>query len=120
MKQINWKVRIQNKTTLTVSYTHLGFVEFDRTTEPKTATVEFYVGGASDESAQENISNLLLACKKCVLKRELHRFEYPALLTGKNIQESGVTPVSYTHLVVELDSENKAKKAGFADVIAMA
>ncbi|WP_343248773.1 hypothetical protein [Diplocloster hominis] len=69
-----------------------GFVEFDRTAEPKTATVEFYVGGASDERAQENISNLLLASKNCVLKRELHRFEYPALLIGKNIQEAGVAP----------------------------
>ena len=41
---------------------------------------------------QENISNLLLASKNCVLKRELHRFEYPALLIGKNIQEAGVAP----------------------------
>ncbi|MBU9735804.1 hypothetical protein [Diplocloster agilis] len=68
------------------------FLDFGGTTEPKTATVEFYVGGASDEQAHENISNLFLACKECILKRELHRFEYPALLTGKNVEETGVEP----------------------------
>ena len=66
--------------------------DFGGTIEPKTATIEFYVGGASDEQAHENISNLFLSCKECILKRELHRFEYPALLTGKNVEETGVEP----------------------------
>nr|DAE53248.1 MAG TPA: tail protein [Caudoviricetes sp.] len=69
-----------------------GFIDYGSTVQPKMLTAEFIVGGASDEQANENISNLLLAAKQCIIRRELHRFEYPAILTGSTVQESGVEP----------------------------
>lgn len=53
----------------------------------KKAELEFYVGGASDEEAQTNLSNLLNMCKSCVIYKSNDIYEYPAILTGNEVEE---------------------------------
>lgn len=56
----------------------------------KPLETEFYVGGASDDEAQINLSRLVEASKHCVLRKEGSDFEYPAILTGYEMEHTGV------------------------------
>lgn len=65
---------------------------FSADAEPMELSLEFYVGGPSPEAVQTNISGLLMAAKQCVIRREGDIFEYAAVLTGRDSEETGVEP----------------------------
>lgn len=50
----------------------------------------FYVGGAHKEDCYINTSNLIAECRNCVIKTDADGFEYVSILTGYNINETGI------------------------------
>lgn len=64
--------------------------------DPAELTLEFYVGGPSYEATQTNISNLFLAAEQCIIRREGDIFEYAAVLTDREVEDTEVEPY---HLV---------------------
>lgn len=69
---------------------------YGTTVNTKTAELQVYIGGPSDDHAQINVSNFRAACMSCVLTFEGSLFEYPAILTKIETTYTGVD--SY-HLV---------------------
>lgn len=65
---------------------------FQFETEPMKLIAEFYVGGASFEDAQSNISGLLLSARRCVITKEGDIFEYPAVLVENEVEATEVEP----------------------------
>ncbi len=65
-------------------------------TEPFELALEFYVGGASIEDTQTNISNLLLTAKDCIIRKGEDIFEYVAVMTDRESEETDIEPY---HLV---------------------
>lgn len=64
--------------------------------EPMELELEFYVGGASYEDVQTNISKLFLAAKQCIIHKGNDIFEYVSVLTDR---ESEATDIEPYHLV---------------------
>lgn len=60
--------------------------------DPIQLNLVFYVGGPSIEAAQTNVSNLLLAARQCVIRKEGDIYEYDAVLTDRNSEDTGVEP----------------------------
>lgn len=60
--------------------------------DPIRLDLVFYVGGPSIEAAQTNISNLLLAARQCVIRKEGDVYEYDAVLIDRNSEDTGVEP----------------------------
>lgn len=60
--------------------------------DPMELTTEFYVGGPSPEAVQTNISNMLLAARQCVIRKEGDIFEYAAVLTDRDSEDTEVEP----------------------------
>lgn len=54
--------------------------------------LQLFVGGASEDDAQQNVSGLVSACRNCTLKRGSSRFEYPAIMLDYANVDSGVPP----------------------------
>lgn len=85
---------------ITLDYTEntgvSAFNVYSSALDGKGAVMVFYVCGNSEEDLQENISNLLVACRKCVIQTTASRFEYPAILTEYSDDDTGV---EYYHLV---------------------
>nr|WP_288868588.1 hypothetical protein [uncultured Blautia sp.] len=67
-----------------------GFNVFSDTLEGKGAVMVFYVCGHSNEDLISNVSNLILACRKCVVQTASSRFEFPAVMTEYSIEATGV------------------------------
>lgn len=65
---------------------------FSSETEPMGLELEFYVGGPSLEAVQTNISNIFLAAKQCVIRKEGDIFEYAAVLTDMDSDNTEVEP----------------------------
>lgn len=64
----------------------------------------FYVGGASKEDCDLHTSNLVVECKKCLIKIEGDIFEYPAVLTSYTVKNTGVeffNEVSLTFVAIK-------------------
>lgn len=53
---------------------------------------DFYVGGPSSETVQTNISNMLLAAQQCVIRKGGDVFEYAAVLTDRDSEDTEVEP----------------------------
>lgn len=60
--------------------------------KPMELLMEFYVGGSSYEATQTNISNLFLAAKQCVIRKEGDIFEYAAVLVERSSEDTEVEP----------------------------
>ena len=67
-----------------------GFNVFSDTLEGKGAVMVFYVCGHSNEDLISNVSNLILACRQCVVQTASSRFEFPAVTTEYSIEATGV------------------------------
>lgn len=65
---------------------------FNIEAEPAELVAEFYVGGPSYEATQTNISNLLIAAKQCVIRKEGDIFEYAAVLIDRDSENTEVEP----------------------------
>lgn len=52
--------------------------------------VKFYVGGAYKEDSELNVTNLIAECRRCVFSTDEDPFEYDAVLTGYDYEETGV------------------------------
>ena len=65
---------------------------FHYESEPMALTIEFYVGGASEEETQSNISNLLNTAKQCIIRKENDVFEYASVLTEQESEDTEVEP----------------------------
>lgn len=55
-----------------------------------TLTAEFYVGGDTKNQMQINASNLVSDARTCVFETDEESFEYDAVLTKFNIEETGI------------------------------
>lgn len=65
---------------------------FQSELDPMELMMEFYVGGPSYEATQTNLSNLFLAAKQCVIRKEGDIFEYPAVLIERSSEDTEVEP----------------------------
>lgn len=71
-------------------------LQYGTTIKTRGLSLHFYVGGPSEEAAQTNISNLLVAAEKCLIQTDTSRFEYDAILQSFTDEYTGI---EYYHSV---------------------